>query len=243
MGTSGSRTGKYSESGQEWTDARRALTAALSSSGDIGGAIASFARAAATPAAKQGLAGDTFASTTSTAQRLGSFLAAVASVGPGAAAEQNGLQPLDQMEPAQALFALAELVGEMDGSLASSVSYAALSNTMQDLMEEQTDAESSELLEWLATPDGFAHLLETFIAHTIESLFLAELGDRLENAELTPSQADAKTTEINAFIREHVRFSLQGVALEKVDWLGREGQQLIQSCLDDVMRILRAEDD
>lgn len=241
MGTSGSRTGGYSESGSEWTEARREMTSLLrGSGGTVPTAVGAFARAASTPVARAGLAGGVLDATVRTAQRLGEFLSQVRSSGVTVAGQGEGLPPLEQLSPADALFAVAEAFGALDGSLASSVSYSALSNTIQDLLDDDAAANSAELFDWLASEDGMRRLFETFIANTVECLLLSELGDRFENAETSPSETSATLKEIHEYVQAHIAFSLNGVDVAAFDWTGPEGESLIRGSLDAALATMRS---
>ena len=241
MGTSSSRS---APAGGNWTPAKRSVSRYVNQRGTgsvtPGGLIGTYVRALG--GAREAVRGTgriggktTFSHATSVGQKLGAFLAGVATDGLDQTLSDWGLADLIGKSPYEVVSGLVDALAGPGGPLDEAVARAALTETIADILDENNTEYEQLREEWDGRIDDaeIPEILEIFLVEAIYQQYLSNLAERIESNAISADEAFERESEIRGFIEEMVRFEFViHNPLNIVDWFGAECRELIQRNLE-----------
>ena len=173
----------------------------------------------------------------SAAVNLGAFLSSVARDGLDSALRSSGLQDLVGKSVTQILLGIVSLCGGTDGDIDSVDARNALSETMAELCDGATTPDELEaLLETQMTSDALGTLLIAYFSHYLFQQFCRVFYAQLEKKHGV-DRAATFLESIKEFIRSSVSNETVGQNLSRVDWFGREGEQMAQTIMQNTLAV------
>ncbi len=208
-----------------WTSARGSFTRALSSR-----TPASFQRAArdyVRAARGSGRAAGSAVSGKRSVAAFGSFLSAAVGQGLRTALENIGLANVVGRDVNEVLAAISNALAP-DGVTKEEVAARQAVNDALEVLYERFLEDGRDLAALEAmTPEDIAAAIETCVEAYVYNRWLGDLGVKIEERAVSPSEAVALEREMQEFIREAVQFDLSQVDVMALDWRGEPGRQFV----------------
>lgn len=181
-------------------------------------------------------AAHTAASGRASAQRLGSFLGAVASVGARAAADAFGLGGFVGQSAEILLAAAVDRLAPDGAQLEQAAARAALTDTLAEVFQERGVFDGGlEALQGL-TPADAREILTLFVAHYINERLIQVLAKKLEDR---PAQEVVRLeSEVWSYVQGTVILDLSSLDVLATDWTGPEGEAVIDRIFVEGYRII-----
>ncbi|MAX38389.1 MAG: hypothetical protein CME33_17685 [Gimesia sp.] len=169
------------------------------------------------------------------ARSLGGFVSAVARDGLDTALRNNGLQDLIGKSVTETLLGIVSLCGGSEGDIDSVDARNALSKTMDEVCK---DARSPEELETTLTDQMHGDKLGGLMIHYFGN-YLFEQFCRVFFGQLVQKHGDVKANSFLNSISDVIKSGLANetvnMDLTKVNWFGREGNQMAQTILKNTL--------
>jgi len=165
-----------------------------------------------------------------TAQRLANFLGNVLNLGFTESLKKEGLADLIGKSVNEVLTGIIDKLAGFGKLLDQIIARSALLEVLAELFEKEID-EYNELEKDLTTSinsEKLVELIQLFIAEYIYQRLLNDLVDRIENKAIDSDEVRNREKELKEFIIRLVNFDLSGKDPLKIDWLGKEGNDLIE---------------
>ena len=186
----------------------------------------------------RGAAGSSRASRASTA-RLAGFLADVASRGTAAAVTALGVSLVGQSAET-ILTAIADALAPEGALLEESVARQAVDDVLLVLFERY-DLENGSITNLDAVDAGAVReVIVLSVAQSIYLRWLEDLGKCIETGTATSNEALRLEREVKDYVRETLTLDLSGHDVLRVDWNGREGQQIVERIYREAYGFLEA---
>lgn len=227
MGTSSSRS---APKGREWRKVKTTLTRYTTQKGT--GAIGPGNVYHAYVSAVGGTKGFSSSSKLGirTAQRLANFLGNISALGFTEALKEEGLADLTGKNAIEVLTGIIDKLAGSGKLLDQTIARSALLEVLAELFEKESD-EYNELERDLTASinsEKLVELIQLFIAEYIYQRVLSDLVDRIENKAINSNEVKNREKELKEFIIRLVNFDLNNKDPLKIDWLGKEGNSLIE---------------
>jgi hypothetical protein len=187
----------------------------------------------------RGAASSSRASRASTA-RLAGFLSNVAARGTGAAITALGLSIVVGQSAETILAAIADALAPEGALLEDSVARQAIDDVLL-LLFERYDLENGSINN-LDAMDASAvrEVIVLSVAQSIYLRWLEDLGKCIETGTATANEALRLEREVKDYVRETLTLDLQGQDVLRIDWKGREGQNIVERIYQEAYGFLEA---
>jgi hypothetical protein len=174
------------------------------------------------------------------ARNVAAFLAAVATTGVAGAARAFRVEAYLGGDVTLFLAGLVDALAPAGGTTEDAVARAAVALTLEELLTEYAIGEDGLAgLEQLA-PAAIDHVIETLIANYAAERALQTLSSRIEARSVTPERAIVIEAQIRDFVRASVELEFRGRDPRRVDWMGRQGDQIMAQLFHDAFAVLQA---
>ncbi|OWY71558.1 hypothetical protein B7486_07675 [cyanobacterium TDX16] len=176
-----------------------------------------------------------------TVSAFGGFLSAAAGKGLNAAFATIGLTGFAGRDVNEVLAAIGNAIAPDGATKEEVAARQALNDTLEHLYERFLD-EGRDLtaLEAMAPTDvtsAMAFYLEAYIYNR----WLGDLGVKIEERAVSPSEAVSLEREMRQFIHETVTLDMRAVNPLTLDWRGQAGQQFIDNIYRDAYSLFGGE--
>lgn len=229
--------------GPSWNGARRTI-GSLAGSAHTGERAGDYSRRALAGVVR-GLGGSQGATRSAiggrvAARNVAAFLAQVSASGVTAAARAFRIEAYLGGDVTLFLAGLVDALAPAGGTTEDAVTRAAVALTLEELLTEYAiGADGLAGLERLG-PADIDHVIETLISNYAAERALQTLSSRIEARSVTPERAIVIEAQIRDFVRASVELEFRGRDPRTVDWMGRQGEQIIAQLFHDAFAILQA---
>jgi len=227
MGTSSSRSGKYSNHGGLWSKAKATTTRfANQTGGNAGAVVGAFAGAVRSSASGRGGS----VAIANVGARLGHIFQSIAQSGLAETLKQEGLSSLIGKSAKEVLAGLIDHICKEGSILDDAIPRAAILDVMIEIFNDQNSdyKELQEAWDNQLNEDRIKEVLELYLSCCIIRKFMMELGVCFENGSINATQAAAKEEEIGEFVKAMVSLELEGVNIMTLDWNSQKAQGIIE---------------
>jgi len=91
------------------------------------------------------------------------------------------------------------------------------------------------------TPNDIAAAIESCVEAYVYNRWLGDLGVKIEERAVSPTDACRMEREMRDFIRETVRFDMSRVSVMTLDWRGEAGRQFVENIYRDAYSLFGGE--
>lgn len=171
------------------------------------------------------------------ARSLGGFISSVSRDGLDSTLRSSGLENLVGKSVTEILLGIVSLCGGTDGDIDSVDARNALSTTMDEMCKDvATPDELEAILTTQMNGDGLGELMIRYFGN-----YLFEQFCRTFFGQLVQKHGDLKATSFLDSIRDVIKSDLAhrtvGSDLTKVNWFGREGNQIATAIMKDTLAV------
>lgn len=159
---------------------------------------------------------------------LGAFLSDVARQGIGQTLQKLGLAHMVGRSAQEVFAALLDVLAPSGTTSEQMAARIAVDNALEWLYEEYIESGSLESLDNISE-EGIIDAIEASIAGYIYTLWLDELGIRIETYTISPQKAVALERDTKEYVKERVKLELESNDPLSIDWHGSEGRSIIDS--------------
>lgn len=167
-----------------------------------------------------------------TTQRLAAFLSSAARDGIETALASLGLQNLIgrsiDLVFAGLVDALATGVTDFDQAAAR----VAMQHAFDEFYEQCTKLGNFDVLNSL-TEEQVSKAIEQYVVGYIYERWLQELGNRIEDKQISEHEAIRLEDEVKDYVRDAVRLEIGDRNILQIDWAGDEGRRIIDSLYEE----------
>ncbi|KGR89850.1 MULTISPECIES: hypothetical protein [Bacillales] len=229
MGTS---KGYLPPTGYLWPEAKRDVTSMVKngfSPSSIGKAVSSFSKA---------MSGGGNSHTGSIA-RVGAkavnFIEAVKNYGFIGALEKVGLAHLRGKSSEEVRAGLLEYFNDSGNDFYDSIAQQSMSELMRELLKSAVDEEDYNNIVGSIKPGEF---IREFIVKFIQNCFLSNFAEKLLTMFDNLQKYDSAEKSVKTFIRTSIESEFTIETIQKVDWNGQQGKQIITDKCNKAFEIL-----
>ncbi|MFC5542816.1 hypothetical protein ACFPOH_13985 [Ureibacillus suwonensis] len=229
MGTS---KGYTPPTGYLWSDSKRAVTNMVRSGftpSSVGKAVSSFAKAMGS-----GGKGHSTAVANIGAKAV-SFIEAVRQYGFSEALERVGLSHLRNLPAEKILYGLLEYFYESGNSLYESVAQQSMSELMRELL---AGAENEEDYNNILGSIDKGEFIREFIVKFIQNCFFTNFAEKLMAMFDKFDKYEIAEESVKTYIRISIESEFSIEDIQKIDWNGTQGRQIIEEKCNKAFEIL-----
>jgi len=174
-------------------------------------------------------------------QRLGSFLTGILSVGLTQTLEDAGLSFLIGKDAITVISGLVDYLVGPGSTIEESVAREAMVGVLESMFGNADENQIEEVFSRSIDENGLDGLLERFTVEYIFTRMLQKIQKQIESGAINTKQAVALERMIRNYIKEQVSFKITSVDLHKLNFMGKEGSDLIVSLFEDAYGVLLSE--
>lgn len=222
-----------------WQRARRSFNRAVSS-----GSRESFRKSARDYVrASRGASGA--ARSSSSGKRVtaafSGFLSSAAGAGLQAALRSIGIGDVLGRDVSEVLAAISNALAPDGASKEEVAARDAVNETLEHLSERFIDEGRDLTALESMTPQDIAAAIEYCVGAYVYNRWLGDLGAKIEQGDVKPTEAVRVEREMRDFIRETVRFDLSRIDVMRFDWRGEPGRQVVETIYRDAYSLFGGE--
>ena len=242
MGTSSSRSGQNSRTGEQWSKAKHDTTSFANGTGaSAKEALSSFASGMLDMYGRSSVTngGDQISGLVATVgANLFDFISELAEKGIDEALQDHGLSELIGKPKNEIVAGIADHFCSQTGLLDEAIVQNTVLDVLTELFEidENQDNDPDELNDKVISDNEVIDMLELFLVHYLQHIFMSELGSCIDKMQgFTAEKARQKEAEIESVLRSYVHFRVENIDITKFSWKTMQAQKLIDDSLKFVL--------